>query len=83
MTGLDQSTLGLGLSKAGGEGLNRSAWPALLDLPAGRGASTPVFVPALVPALVLALGDRVAREVGMRAKVEIACVSGYRSWLLT
>ena len=75
MTGHDQSTPGVGFSKSSVEGLSRSAWPALSNLPAGRDA--PIL--ALVPAL----GGRGAREVGMRARVEIVFVSGYCSGCLT
>ena len=70
-TGRDQSTLGLDLSEYCIEVPSLSAWPALVDALAGRGA-------ALVPAL----GDHVARVVGMRGRVVIAFFSGYYSGYL-
>ena len=68
MTGRDQSTLGLDFSEYYIEGPSLSAWPALFDALAGKGA-------ALVPAL----RGHVARVVGMRGRVVIVIVSGYCS----
>ena len=71
MTGRDQSTLGLGLSESRIEGANLSAWLALSDILADRGAR--------IPALVPALGGHVARVVVMTGGLVIAFVLDYCS----
>lgn len=57
-------------------------YSALSDLPASRGTRVPALILALALSPVPALECRVAREAGMRGRVDIAFVSGYCSTCL-